>query len=611
MATGIGNLSLKLSLDPSQMTAGLATATKAIENFGSKAPALAGGFAYAVRSGFTVANAAVGKFNDMLDKPLMYMSNLTKQIPYLGQTLALPLDAAQGMLDTYTEGAKRIEEVGKAAAKSGTDIGTFQTLMVASKMDADVLAKSLNRLKSNLAQAAQGNEEMKRKYEQYGLDPAQLFKLNEADQFAAIFDKVKAIGNEAMRARLLADVIDKKAGMNLLPVAVKGGDFIRKKADLIDSLGLRMTDQDFKNIKDAGEFAKTISLFREAVTHQVTSGLAPFLAEFNALFDGMKLSAKGLSEYVHYFASGFVYAGSLAASAWSWLMGMMPSLGGFFQEAGAWALNFVGFLIEKLTSLVDLVGQLVGLLKQIPTASPGQLGGWGAWAASQAAWLQSRFQIPFNPMPGGEGGGGVPQAAAEVADKMTEAGNRVWAAVVKLGAALGLDGLGGILADATQTYDGFMKAVNARKAATAKMANELNRDDIMALYGERLERLSDSLRTPFEKLFKDLREFEEMAAAARRFGLIDDATINRFAYKQFEALKSSVRMPELKAPAALLEGSREAYSLILAAQRDGRKTPEEEMVELLKEANRQGQRQEELGKKFIKVLENFGGQEID
>lgn len=637
MATSIGSLVVKISADATAVTTGLEKATSAVKDFGTKTPALMGGFASMAKGGFALASAAASKFGDVLDKPLDYLSNFAKNVPLVGQTLALPFDAAKGLMDTYAKGAAEIEKLGKAAGRSGTDLASFQAVQFATKQDADALSNVMFRMNAKLAEAAMGADEAKGAFQRYGLSAKELFKMNGVDRFAAIADAVSRLKDPALQAKAAFDLVGKKGG-DMLFALTKGGAAVRDKAGLLDRLGLKVTDQDFKNIKEAGELAKTIKNFKDAVTMQVTKGVAPFLAELNARMAGTELGAKGLSGYVQTFLSGFVYATSTAYSWWKKFTTVLPDGTTAFTKLQAGATGFLTLLTEGLTVIISRLSDVMDFAAGFADAA----GGGGKEAMGFSGGVIDR--LTFGAFSGKDDADGklkdwsdrFKKAREDLGKSFSEqVGNdsanyldgvmkrtdlEGWRAkkLKELEGAKGsMAGVGAMLPQTGTLRDLWEQArgkvldyeQSIRKAAAA--TNEMTKEGMLALKADQLKALEDANRSPLERLQKDMQELNDLAAAAKPFGLMSDAQHARAAGRLTQDFIAAANLPGPRSAGAAEQGSREAYSAAVSAMLDAdRGDPQKQLVEAMKQQTAATQRLEAIGGAQLKLWEQLRGRDI-
>ncbi len=586
MVASVGNLNVKLSLDPTPLLKGIAAASATLDKFGK-------GVAGAIRSGFMGAGSAIKFLEDAVTKPLTFMENLVKQIPYVGGLLALPFEGARALMGVYAEGSKKISEIGMAAMKAGASVAGFQTAMYGTKLDADTLTPALFKLNTKVVEAAMGAEDGSRLFNKYGLSARELVRLDVDKRLELIADKFRALKDPALQARMAFDLFG-KAGNSMLPFLNKGPEGIAKARKMLAETGLGISDQDFKNVKEAAAFGKMIERLKDSVTMEVTKGLAPFLAELSSLFDGVNLGAKGLSEYVQVFASGFVFAGSVGVELFKKFTEMLPGAGGFFSALSSTAQNFFAGAIEGTTQLVQLIERMVKAAGDLMT----RLGGVSGILSTLNETLNVGIPIgddrTYHTL-----SRGVPAGPASAADRLKTA----QAELKKAFGDLGKTAFGDVWDKAKADYAAFMTNVEARNKQTSKAMAAVTKEAVQAMYGDRIKQYEDAAKGPLDKFQEDMRKLQEVDAMANQFGLMSDKTYALNANKLFKQLEGAFPKQETRFAGAVVAGSKEAYSADLKFMYgDKQQDPQQRMIDLMQQALMAEKEQEKNGRKVVEAL---------
>jgi len=633
VAISIGNLNVKVGLDPTGVATGI------------------------VKLASMLAKLS-GILEDAFTKPFKALETLAGMIPYVGGLLQLPFTAARGLMGVYGEGSKKIMEIGKAAQQAGADVESFQTLMYATKLTADELAPALFKLNTKIVQAAKQADDAKNVFTDYGLSAKELLPLNplaRADMYIARF---KALKDPAMQSAMAFDLFGKK-GNAMLPFLNRGPEGLAKVRKMLAETGLGITNQDFKNVKDAMEFAKMIERFKDSVTMEVTKGLSPFLAEINKLFDGVNIGAKGLSEYVRRFAEGFVFAGSLGVALFEKVRGMLPTVGDFFTSLTASALEFFNAASVKANEMLDVFRALVKELQAIqklftlpklprpselfrgtPAAPPEVIDPEAAAAAARRATeanagmtaaaraLAERSGVAFNATPRPPGYDEALAASRALAERSGQrlvefkpelfvaaqrtlrtateeamtAQERLTSAFNRLGTAT----FGDVWANGKAKFDEFMTGVNARFKSTVDAIVGPTREMTQALYGDRIKAYEDAVKSPIEKYREEMEKLEAVYAAAKPFGLMDAATRDRQANKLFQELSKAAPDSSTKFAAAITQGSKEDYSARMAHDYGtSSNNPQARLEQVMKDILSVQEREEKNGREATEALKNL------
>lgn len=110
--------------------------------------------------------------------------------------------------------------------------------------------KAIEQLSVNLGEAKKGNEEMIKKFQQWGITLKDISSLNTEGMFYKIAERIKSIPDPAERSAAAFELLG-KSGKSLTGVMSEGADAVKSMVDQVDKL-------DAKKIKDLAEAKKNI-----------------------------------------------------------------------------------------------------------------------------------------------------------------------------------------------------------------------------------------------------------------------------------------------------------------------------------------------------------------
>jgi hypothetical protein len=162
-------------------------------------------------------------------------------------------------------GAEALQELGHAAALSGSSVGTLE--------------KGVLTLAKNVTAAAGGSEGAQAKLAALGLTFEDLKSLSPEDQFALVADRVASIEDPTARAAAATAVLG-KSGAQLLPLMMGGAQGIAAARSEAQALGIVMSGESVAAADALGDTIDNLTAQFGAVSLQVGAAIAGPLNEF-------------------------------------------------------------------------------------------------------------------------------------------------------------------------------------------------------------------------------------------------------------------------------------------------------------------------------------------
>jgi hypothetical protein len=621
----IGKVAVIVSANASELTKGLQTAEAALGTFAGRTLGIVG---TAIPQGLRAGLGAVGDaVNRLTTDPAAYVGSLMRQVPKVGELLALPFDGISAALSTYKAGSDRVLELGMNAQKAGLGLNDFRAAEIAAGPAAESLPRALFKLNQHLADAVTGSQQARDSFRSFGLDAGKLDAMMPVDRLKLIADRFAAVQSPALRAQMAMGLFG-KSGVELLPFLQKGAAGIAKAEGLMERLGLKVNPQDLANIKAVREAQKGIDLFKQAVGTQVTRGVGAVLSALVDGFGGVNVSAKGLAETIITVGEVIGYMGAAGLETFKAL-----SLGVSFVARG-----FLGMASAAQTAFSSIIDMGKGVNDSIANDMIAAMGNDKLDKMAKEAG-KTREQIIADlkkAMNSASGLGGASTVNDAIGDKIKakiEGANKsITDQINGMGKSFGA--LGKLFEDARKKLAGGpleLKVVDPAEQLAAML--------------KRAVEIGNEVQTPFDKFADKQAELNKLVRA----GAIDWDVYGKAAMKNLGSLglgdfetplekmntqvaqlgtlwdkglinadhyhvalsriydQATKGLPEPKSPGALQANTKEAYSFVLNANRqEQRQDPQKQLVELAKESNAKQAADVENGKQILEAIRNIG-----
>lgn len=241
----MAELKVKVGIDKSGFSTGLATLENAVQGFGGKISGiLAGSFSF----------AAIG-------------AGITKAISQG--------DQLQDLANRFGLAASSLQEIGNAASLSGASL--------------EDVASAMNKLARNAGEAVSGNENMAKAFERIGLSVTDLQSMSPQDLFMSLSKSV-ASGKLGMEAFAVAQDLAGRGAATLMETFAMGPDLIRETGQAMGIFG----DETTLALSKASDAIKTFQ-------NQLTLGFAavvPYIqgiiSRYQALVESITVDIAGI-----------------------------------------------------------------------------------------------------------------------------------------------------------------------------------------------------------------------------------------------------------------------------------------------------------------------------
>ena len=598
MPTNIGQWALQLTANPLGFTAGLKVAETALASFTNKIQQMTGAeMSKGIKAG---ANAFASNFGQALESPLQFMAAKLKQIPRIGELLALPVEAASTIGAFYTVSAARIKNLGMEAAKLGISMNDFSTLMINAGPDTEGTTKALFKLSQVIGDAQMGSDEASKKLRSLGLTIRDLEGKSAVQQFGLIGDRLNSLGNVAVKNKIAFDLFG-KSGREAILALSKGSAGLSNASALRDKLGLSVDESDLAAIRMAGQAAKTIQMAKTGFGNQVAIGLAPYLAAltesfgqatgganmFGSVLDVTGGKVSGVAQATMFGAKIIAYSfatvyetGRMIGTLWDVFQIGALGAGSAIVDAMSLGLDAVNILAKSIASVLSLLAKVPG-------------------AQTALGIDKSRMEdISKNGLSGINDAKGFLDNGNANAKKRAD---DLWQGI---GAGAGDNAFRGV----GRWLDGVDKKMQEMRDNAKR--NPLTGDsDIWATYGERARTALEALSGPLGKFQDQLRKLDELWMANQKApGLFPvDAYFQSLTQGFADLASKSDALQPPKRPAALEQGSTAAYSAILTATQNPQNMPIQQQIKaVLDEQARKQEVQIRTGYEIAATLKALG-----
>ncbi len=479
--------------------------------------------------------------------------------------------AAFGKLtELFTGGAARMAELGKAARQAGADVAGFQAVVESLGGDTGSAVEGVVKLKEAIGKAlVEGQTDA---FERLGLDPAGLLGGRADEVLATVAGRLRELGGGVAEARAGVALFGDKF-KDLRPILDDGGEHIRRTADDLRKFGAAFGEGDFLQARDWERAMNQFSLLWKGLQNEIGKGLLPLLTEASARIGSLAdhgVTFKGLGDAIF----------DLAERAATWAGGVYDAWADTDRVTAAWDL-----LAAHLKTVIVELSRFM----------------YVQWAGAALAFTKL---LPFGGDKAAVMGATLLSPALAELDRQRE---RARADLdIALGEAELLAFAGGAGSGAVAD---FFAGAGARRAAAAA-ADPLVKagQDLFRLWEEGAERMGKALEGPVDKFREALKQVKALSALKEAWlfgppvegggvGGITDAQALTLA-GAFNQLKGAFgAAPGYNPAAAMLEGSREAYSAVQAFRQSAtRESVEEALKRILQQQLEQEREQLRVGR---------------
>lgn len=542
MAT-IASLAVQLSLNAESAMSGFDRVGKTVKNFGQ------------------TVNSTLGGVQGMFKALVGALSS----IPVIGGFFAaIPL-TLKSFISTVKEGINEMLDMSKAAKRLGISVEALAAIQYAAGGSTEGMERGLFKMQAQLGAAAAGSKEAQDKFGKLGLNWQELSKLPLDQSFAKVNDRLQELGNTA-GAKYAAFSLFGKTGFEIVGKSARlttaALEAARKK---VAELGATFSDADVGSLARAKKAFKDLDLIMTNIKRNLAIEFAPVLGGIAEAFGLWVKQAGGLREAFHQIAmvvrnvlADILEAVAEIVTSIKDLKGQMQQVGGGIeanlqQTPGAMAGNFI---LNASRTMAQWMQQH-GLMQQVQESVQ-------ARQAQRPSGLQGLVNSLRDPQ-------AYTLPAAKKADGLSEL-NQALFETNKKGAELLVQ-----LGDEVEAFGRSSKAVELNKLMREGLDKTIAKG--IALRIQELEDLQKA-KTIYEQTATPLEKFtdrlDELKGLLDR-GKLDWETYSRAVALAGDELERAAKLAEAKFGPALIEGSQEAYKVILAAQQPQPQNPVESL----------------------------------
>lgn len=469
----------------------------------------------------------------------------------------LGLTAFGKLTELFTGGAARMAEVGKAARQAGADVAGFQVIVEALGNDLPSATEGVLKLKEAMGKAlVEGQTDT---FDRLGVNVVELMGLREDEAFVKVAERLRELGGGVAEARAGMVLFGDKF-KDLRHILDDGGEQIRLMARDLKAFGADFGDGAFLQSREWARAMNQFSLLWKGLQNQIAMGVMPVINEF------------------------FARVGSLA------------DMGITFKGVG-----------ETIISVVNRIGQAILYVKESFSDTSLIRKGWDVLFAHIRVWMLSLMREFQRSMATALRGSKWTRGLAETFS-IAAAQNDNALFQARGDAKYGFRELEEILAGKA-SFQSWAKVIESAYDRLRSMVFQGPKNigpDLFRLWEEGAERMSKALEGPVDKFRDALKQVKALSALKEAWlvgpmpeggGPITDAQALTLA-GAFNQLRGGFGgAPSYNPAAAMLEGSREAYSAVNAfRQSTGRESVEEALKRIMQQQLEQEREQLRVGK---------------
>lgn len=268
------------------------------------------------------------------------------------------------------------DAINDAAARAGVSTDSFQELAYAFKLagvDAEGVEKALLQFTKRLGGAEGEVDEVAKALGRLGISVAQLKGQKPDQSFKLVADRIAAIKDPAMQAKIAFDLFGRE-GQKLLPTLRGGSAELARLAAEARKMGLVLSAETLKKAGDAADEFDRIGLALRAAGINISVGLLPALTQLREVMtdsgfqSGVRALAEGFGAFVKWMVENREVIGATVAALAAFKVaalaarGLGPTLSlGAGAVAGAVAfteaLKGMRSEVEKITRDLDRLAE--------------------------------------------------------------------------------------------------------------------------------------------------------------------------------------------------------------------------------------------------------------
>jgi hypothetical protein len=558
----IGSLILGMNFDVANLSKGFKKAKALVDDFAGR------------------VQKAVGKIGDVgkaLGSGLGNVAGKLKGMATSAGALGVAIGGALGagalgmMVKGSLDAAVATGLLAKRIGTTAEAVSRLQYAASASGIEAEEFGDAWSDMGEKLGDAAGGGGDAIEGLAKLGLDLDAIRAMKPEDQFMAVADAIKGVGNQADRLNI-ADQMFGGSGQKMMPFLLKTREELQGLMKDADRLGATFSGMDVAKAMAASQAmgrAKTavgglitdISIILAPIIERLANRVADFVAGWIDGGKGVQNAIKAIGKGIAAFVNGLHTTKLIGAGVFM----VLAEGGATFLKS----LRLVGKVLEVIINLmspikVSVSGTLDALSKKADevsnsarkafdklAAEPPPGNAWGDWFVKQFEDLSKA------------GSAAVGKVAKDADAESNQKAGQVQELINSLTAQRDAFGMG----EAELAIAGLGKGVtNEQISNIRRLYAELENLKKAADLREEGKQLTESLRTPGEVLRDEVTKLREMLKA----GVISDDTFRRGVLKAGQDAQSGDKLGDVGLAGALDARSAEARSALLRASGLGR-----------------------------------------
>lgn len=281
----------------------------------------------------------------------------------------------------------RIDGLAKSADKLGISTQSLAGLRLAadeSGSSAEALETAMGRLQVKVQEAAAGNKEAQKTFEDLGVPLAQLAAMRVDAQFARVADAIGQLDTQGKQAASTVAIFGKGA-LDLANTLAVGSAGLQQAKKDAEAMGLALTRVDAFKVEEANDAFGRIGKVIEGIFNNISVRLSPFITAIAQAFTDASIQAKGFGDVIDSAIRGAINVVGFFADSWLGLQVIWQAarvgvarIGGALVEVADAGVNAAQWIGTKFSQAWDLVSASASVL----------------WNALTVGWAAMR--VPIN-----------------------------------------------------------------------------------------------------------------------------------------------------------------------------------------------------------------------
>lgn len=246
-----------------------------------------------------------------------------------------------------------IDELGKLSRRLGVTTQELAGLQLAAEFNgasAATLGTALEKMQKRLGEAADGTGQARDALEKLGLTTDELLKLNAAEQFKVISDRIRGLDTQAAKAAATADIFSNQ-GLKLLNTLEQGSGALNAITQEAIDYGLALDAVDVSKVEAANDAILRAESAIQGAKNQITVGLAPVVEELANQFATMAREGNGFADEIQSGFRGITAFAGVFADA-------MRGIEVLFKAVEVTALGFTSAFAGQIKLLLEAVSSV-------------------------------------------------------------------------------------------------------------------------------------------------------------------------------------------------------------------------------------------------------------